>query len=104
MLAKVRAFDGLILIKNTHTPASCMSLVSVMKTLGLVLMLAACAPPGPSLTCSTEKINAWKIQYNLRYTKGCYLYMYSVHNVFINLFTIDSVIQILLTLLTLGFF
>lgn len=55
MLAKVRAFDGLILIKKTHAPASCMSLVSVIKTLGLVLILAVCAPPGPSLTCSTAK-------------------------------------------------
>jgi len=55
MLAIVRAFDGLILIKKTHAPASCISLVSVTNTFGLVLMFADCAPPGPSLTCSTEK-------------------------------------------------
>ena len=55
MLANVRAFDGFVLIKKTHAPVSCMSFVSVIKTLGLVLMLAACAPPGPSLTCSTKK-------------------------------------------------
>lgn len=54
MLASVRALEGLILIKKTQAPASGMSLVSVMNTFGLVLMLADCAPPGPSLTCSTE--------------------------------------------------
>lgn len=53
MFAIVRAFVGLILMKNTHAPVSCISFVSVMNTLGFVLMLVACAPPGPSLTCST---------------------------------------------------
>ena len=80
MLAKVRAFDGLILIKKTHAPASCMSLVSVIKTLGLVLILAVCAPPGPSLTCSTAKeaiITA--IQVKAKHQKiFIYLNMFSV--------------------------
>ena len=40
MLANVRALEGFILIKNTHAPDSCMSLVSVIKTLGLGLMVA----------------------------------------------------------------
>lgn len=53
MFAIVRAFVGLILMKNTHAPVSCISFVSVINTLGFVLMLVACAPPGPSLTCST---------------------------------------------------
>ena len=84
MLAKVRAFDVLILIKKTHAPASCMSLVSVIKTLGLVLMLVACAPPGPSLTCSTAKkaiLTVRKIQVKAKHQKMLYMYMYmfSVH-------------------------
>ena len=55
MLANVRALEGFILIKKTHAPDSCMSLVSVIKTLGLGLMVADWTPPGPSRTCSTEK-------------------------------------------------
>ena len=53
MFAKVKAFVGLILMKKTHAPASCMSLVSVINTFGLVLMIVDCAPPGPIRTCST---------------------------------------------------
>ena len=62
MLANVRALEGFILIKNTHAPDSCISLVSVIKTLGLGLMVADWTPPGPSRTCSTEKSHIIKLK------------------------------------------